>query len=81
MSNELEKSELITNRMIELLDKDKIYLHNEVQLLQHIVNRLNLTTVAQYASQEGISHNGAKNRIKRGKVAGVEMNGITLVVE
>ena len=79
MQNELEYSELVTKRMIELLDKDKIYLHNEVQLLQHIVNRLNLTTVSQYASREGISHNGAKDRIKRGKVASVKMNGLMLI--
>jgi hypothetical protein len=79
MRNELEYSELVTNRMIECLDNNKIFMHHELQIVDYSLQRLNLKTISQYAREKGISPNGVKDRIKRGKVMSITVSGTTFV--
>ena len=79
MSKQLKRSELIKDRLFECLQNCELNYSDEIEIVQHIAQRLNLTTKAKAAKEKGISFNGMKLRIKNGKEMTVKLNGAELV--
>ena len=80
MSKELKRSKLIKERLIECLDNNEVYLHDEIEILQYIAaKRLKLATLAQAHKALGVTYNGLKLRVKSGKEMVVNLNGVQLV--
>tara|TARA_S200002703_G_C3800972_1_gene247535 strand:- start:1546 stop:1779 length:234 start_codon:yes stop_codon:yes gene_type:complete len=75
----MKRSVIIKERLKECLSNGEISYTDEVEILQHLCNRLNLTTPAELARQRGLSFNGMKKRIQSGKEMVIELNGIELV--
>lgn len=58
-------SEGIANRFIELSEKGQLYMGDEIRILQHLVNKMNLISASEYAKLNGISRSGVRHRIKK----------------
>jgi hypothetical protein len=60
------------NNVFERFKKDceagNFAMHTELSILQYLVERYNLISVANYAKKHKISHTAADKRIKSGKV-------------
>ena len=79
MSNKLNRSELITNRLIECHQKGELYTHDVVKILNHFAKELNLSTNSAAARVRRISPAGMQKRIEAGKEMVVNLNGSKLV--
>ena len=79
MDNRLIRSKLIKERLFECLKNGELTYTNEIEIVQYIAQRLNLTTKSQLAKERGISFNGMKSRIKSGKEMIIELNGTELI--
>lgn len=77
----LERSNNIKERLKECLENGEISYTDEIEIIQHLCNRLNLTTPAQLAKSRGISYNGMKKRIESGKEMTVKLRGQTFICD
>jgi len=79
MSNKLNRSELIANRLIECHQKGELYTHDVVKILNHFAQELNLSTNSAAARIRGISPAGMQSRVESGKEMVVTLNGNKLI--
>lgn len=64
----MERSRKIRERLIECSSNGELNYTDELHILNHLITKFNPVSLSQYARQEGISVNGAKSRVKSGKV-------------
>lgn len=79
MDNRLIRSKLIKERLFECLKNGELTYTNEIEIVQYIAQRLNLTTKSKYAKEKNLSYNGLKLRIEKGKEMVIELNGVDLI--
>lgn len=77
----MHRSSKIRDRLFECLEKGDITMGDEIAILQHIVQRLNLSTISAYARKHGISPNGAKKRVEANREASVILNGQLFIID
>jgi len=63
----MTRSELIKNRLIECSNNNELELSDEIEILQHLFNKLHMVSVAEAAKRKGVSYNGMKLRIESGR--------------
>lgn len=61
------RSRKITDRFIECSKNGELSYSDELEILQYLFNRLNLSPLADAAKLKRISYNGMKKRIAAGK--------------
>jgi len=77
----MKNSSTIRDRYIEVSSKGELSYTDELHILNHLVNKFNPISLSEYARKENISLNGAKVRLKSGKVMYVEMIGKYFVID
>lgn len=77
----MDRSSKIKERLFECLENGEIMMGDEIEIIQHMVQRLNLSTVSEYARHHGISPNGAKKRVDSNKEASIKLNGQTFILD
>lgn len=75
----LDRSKKIKDRLIECSQNGELMYTDELHILQYLLERYNPMSLSDYARKEGISPNGAKDRIKRGKVMQLNIIGRTFI--
>lgn len=70
----------VIDRFKKVIDVNRFRMDEELEMLNHIVNKYNFLSVSQYARKENISQPAALKRIKRGKVMFVEMIGRKFII-
>jgi hypothetical protein len=63
----MENSSKIREKLILLSNSDKISMSDELIILEHLVNKFNFISQAEYAKLKGITSAGAKKRLESGK--------------
>jgi len=63
----MENSRKIKDKLILLSNTGKLTMSDEMKILQHLVNKFNLISQAEYAKLNGITSAGAKKRLESGK--------------
>jgi hypothetical protein len=58
-------SEQVRIRFIELLENGKLMMGDEMMIMEHLVNKLNLISLSEYAKLNNISKPAAIKRIKK----------------
>ena len=76
----MHRSQLIKERFIQCLENGEISMGDELEIIEHMVNRLNPKTQAEYAKFNNISQPAAKKRLDNGKEATIKLNGIRFVI-
>ena len=79
MNKALTRSNLIKERLFEVLDNNEVILHDELDIFERMCKRLNLLPMTKAAEALGISYNGLKMRIEKEQVMTVNINGLTLI--
>lgn len=77
--NELTKK--INDRINVLVQSGELKTEDQILIIQNILPFLNLKTISKYAEDEGISYNGALDRIERNKVLCIELLDYKLIVD
>ena len=72
---DIQYSENVTDRMIQLIEQDKILFHDLVRLLTYLFKKLNLRTIPNYAKHHGISDRGARNQLQNKRLMSVDIDG------
>jgi hypothetical protein len=63
----MENSRKIKDKLILFSNTGKLTMSDEMIILQHLVNKFNLISQAEYAKLNGITSAGAKKRLESGK--------------
>ena len=71
----METSLQLRNKAVFDIAENKISKEDQVILIGYLMQSLNTTSVSAYAKANNISHNGAKLRVRSGKVKGVYLDG------
>lgn len=67
-------------RFKKAIDVNQFMMHEELEMLNHLVSKYNFVSVSEYARKENISQPGALKRLKTGKVMFVEMIGRKFII-
>ena len=67
-------------RYINASNKGVFSYQTELNILEHILNKLNPISKTEYAKKEGISIAGVNDRMKRGKIMHVQMINRTFIL-
>lgn len=76
----MKNSSRIRDRYIEVSSQGELSYTDELHILHHLINKFKPISLSEYARQQNISVNGAKTRIKAGKVMYVEMIGKQFII-
>jgi len=71
--------ENVADRYIKSSNKGVITYTDELNILNHLLNKFNPVSKSEYAKKENISIPGVNDRIKRGKLMCIEMIGKTFI--
>ncbi len=70
----------VSERYAKASNGNQLNMNDELEILNFIVNKFNLKSVAQYAKQESISNPAALKRVSTGKLMYVEMIGRKFII-
>ena len=73
MTDNKELRDKITKRLDEYISTNQLSNKDMVHIIEVIGAKLNLMTFSAYARDQGISYNGVKERVARGKVEVMEL--------
>jgi hypothetical protein len=76
----MHRSQLIKERFIQCLENSELSMGDELEIIEHMVKRLNPISPASYAKAQGISEPAAKKRLDAGKEAVIHIAGMRLVI-
>lgn len=76
----LKRSELIKKRFIACSQNSEITMTDELHILNYLVKKYNLTSVANYAKQQGVSITAINKRIEKGKVQYLNLAGRNMII-
>ena len=79
MSKFMKRSNLIRDRLIECSNNNEIEQGDELRIIEHLFNKLNLLSIQEAADVAEISYNGMKKRIEDGKEMSIKIGKLTLV--
>ena len=71
----MEKSLRLRNSVVFGTSNGTLKREDQVFILKYLMQTLNVKSVANYAKEQNISHNGAKLRISARKVDGINVDG------
>ena len=77
----MKNSQRIKKRLIQCVDDGEISLGDLIEILQFLVNKVNLTTQAEYAKRKGISRAAVMKRIDSGKESFIEIIGNRFIID
>lgn len=70
----------VIERFEKAIKVNQFTVNEELEMLNHLVNKYNFKSVSEYARQENISQPAALKRLKTGKIMFVEMIGRKFIV-
>lgn len=76
----MKKPITVVERFKKAIDVNRFRIDEELQMLNHLVNKYNFKSVSEYARQENISQPAALKRLKTGKIMFVEMIGRKFII-
>lgn len=79
--NEHNYSEKVSNRMIELIEQNKLFYNDELHLIEVLFKKYELLTIQDYATLIGKTYNGVKYMIKQNELAVIDICGNTFVIK
>ena len=79
LENEQDYSQKVTERMIELINQNKLNYSDDLKILKLLVQKYEVISIQDFANKQGKSYNGILDMIKRDKVATIEISGKTYV--
>ena len=68
-------------RLIEASNKGRLTYTQELNILNHLLNKFKPISITEYAKKENIKPPAVYDRIKRGKVMCLEMIGRTFIFD
>jgi len=68
MSQNTDRSQLITNRLFECVESGEVNLSNQIQIFEQLKDYLNLKSIQKYSDENNISYNGTLLRINTNKL-------------
>ena len=80
LENEQDYSRKVTERMIELINQNKLNYSDDLSILKSLVQKYEVISIRDYANKQGKSYNGILDMIKRDKVATIEISGKNYVI-
>lgn len=75
----LERSAKIRDRYIECSNNGELSYTDELIILNHLVQKFQLTTPSEYAKRKGMTYNGVRKRMRVNLEMVVNLNGIDLI--
>ena len=78
--NEPNYSAKVSKRAIELIEQNKLEYTHELQLIEVLFKKFELVTIQDYADKIGKTYNGIQDKIKRNKLATIEISGKVFVL-
>lgn len=79
MSKTLKRSELIKNRFKIVSQNGELILRDELEIIQHLFNKLHLVPISEAARRKGISYNAMKSRVKANSEMFITVGDLVLV--
>jgi hypothetical protein len=76
----METSTNTVERFRKAINDNRFFIHEELEMINILVNKYNFISVSEYARQNNISQPAALKRIDRGKVMYVEMIGKKFII-
>lgn len=71
----------VTDRFKKALDINQFTITEELEMLNHLVNKYNFKSVSEYARNEKISQPAALKRLTTGKIMFIEMIGRKFIID
>ena len=68
-------------RFKKAIDDNLFFMHEELEMIEILVNKYNFISVSQYARNHKISQPGALKRVDSGNVMFIEMIGRKFVID
>lgn len=81
MTDNKELRDKITKRLDEYISTNQLSNKDMVHIIEAVGKYLNLETYSAYARREGISYNGVKDRVAKGKVEVMELFNEKFIID
>lgn len=78
--NDPNYSEKVSNRMIEIIEQNKLYYSDDLKILKSLFQKYELISISDYAKRINKSYNGILDMIKREKVATIIISNQTFIL-
>lgn len=77
----MERPVNVVQRFKKAIDSNLFLMHEELEMIELLVNKYNFISVSQYARNHKISQPGALKRVESGNVMYIEMIGKKFIID